>query len=112
MSPQSAKTIVLVAGGFMFAAIAIKRDSISDPFRFAWAAGGITLGLTLLADLAPEIAGPFAILVLMAVYWNNRGVLGSVLPSGPLPAGAGARAARTIAPGGNLFSTTTKEVAK
>lgn len=113
MSPQSAKTIVLVAGGFMFAAIAIKRDSIPDPFRFAWAAGVITLGLSLLADLAPEIAGPFAILVLMAVYWKNRGVLGSVLPGGgALPAGAGAQAARTIAPGGNLFSTTTKEVSK
>lgn len=64
----------------MFAAIGIKRSQISDPFKFAWAAGVITLFLSVLADVAPEIAGPFAILVLMAVYWKNRGVIGSVLP--------------------------------
>lgn len=81
MSERSAKTIVLLAGGLMFAAIGIRRDQISDPFRFAWAAGVITLGLSVLADIAPEIAGPFAILLLMAVYWKNRGVLGSVLPT-------------------------------
>ena len=81
MSEQGAKTVVLVAGGLMFAAIGIRRQQIADPFRFAWAAGVLTLGLSLLADLAPEIAGPFAILVLLAVYWRNRGVLGSVLPT-------------------------------
>ena len=81
MSPQSAKTIVLLAGGLMFAAIGIRRSAIGDPFRYAWAAGVITLGLSVLADVAPEIAGPFALLVLMAVYWRNRGVVGSVLPT-------------------------------
>ena len=65
----------------MFAAIGIKRGQIQDPYKFAWAAGVITLGLSVLADVAPEIAGPFAILVLMAVYWKNRGVIGSVLPT-------------------------------
>lgn len=81
MSPQTAKTIVFVAGGLMFAMIGIKRSEIPDPFRYAWAAGVITLGLALLADISPEVAGPFAILTLLAVYWKNQGVLGSVLPT-------------------------------
>jgi hypothetical protein len=80
MSERAAKTMVLVAGGMMFAAIGIKRGQIADPFRFAWAAGVITVFLSVLADIAPEVAGPFALLVLMAVYWKNRGVIGSVLP--------------------------------
>lgn len=81
MSGNGAKTWVLVAGGLMFAAIGLRRDKIDDPFRFAWAAGVVTLLLSVMADLAPEIAGPFALLVLMAVYWRNRGVLGSALPN-------------------------------
>lgn len=81
MSPSSAKTVVLTAGGLMFAAVALKRSTIPDPFRYAWAAGVITLGLSVLADLAPEIAGPFAILVVMAVYWKNRSTLGSLVPT-------------------------------
>ena len=79
MSEKTAKTVVLLTGAFMFAAIAIKRDTIPDPFRFAWASGVITLGLSVLADLAPEIAGPFALLVLIFVYQRNKGVLGSVI---------------------------------
>jgi hypothetical protein len=95
MTPATAKTIVLVSGGLMFAMIGIKRDTISDPFKFVWAAAVITLGLSVLADVAPEIAGPFAILTLMAVYWRNKGALGSVLPQtqgnlfAPSPAKAG-----------------------
>lgn len=75
MSATSSKTWVLLAGGLMFAAIGLRRNQIADPFRFAWAAGVITLLLSVLADVAPEIAGPFAILVLMAVYWRNRDTL-------------------------------------
>lgn len=92
MSPSTAKTVVLVAGGLMFAFIGIRKDKLTDPFRYAWAAGVITLGLSLLADISPEIAGPFAILLVLAVYAKNRGVLGGVLPSSketPLPAASG-----------------------
>lgn len=83
MTPQSAKTIVLVAGGLLFAAIGLRRSQIRDPFRFAWAAGLLTIGLSATADIAPEIAGPFALLVLIAVYWRNRGVIAVTLPSSP-----------------------------
>lgn len=81
MSPNTAKSVVLLTGALMFAAIGIRRQQIADPFRFAWAAGVITIGLSLLADIAPEVAGPFAILLLIAVYWRNKGALGSVIPS-------------------------------
>jgi hypothetical protein len=85
--------MVLVAAAFMFAAIAIKRQALPDPYRFAWAAGLITLGLSVLADTVPEVAGPAAILILMAVYWRNRGVLGSVLPQSHTAATASSPAA-------------------
>lgn len=83
MSDRSAKTIVLVAGGLMFAAIGLKRDQIQDPFRYAWAAGLITLFLSLLADVSPEVAGPAAVLVLIAVYWRNLGAFAKVVPQAP-----------------------------
>jgi hypothetical protein len=78
VNPNTARTLVLVSGGLMFAAIGIRRSQISDPFRYAWAAGVITLFLSLLADIAPEVAGPSALLVLLAVYWSHRGTLGSL----------------------------------
>ena len=96
MSERTAKTIVLVTAGLMFAAIGLRRGQIADPFRFAWAAGVITLFLSLLADVAPEIAGPFAILLLMAVYWRNRGIFSANLPLGSSPA---QQAAGSIATG-------------
>ena len=83
MSEKTAKTIVLLTGAFLFAAIGIKRSTIPDPYRYAWGAGLITLGLSVVADIAPEVAGPAALLVLFAVYMRNRGVVGSVLPHGP-----------------------------
>lgn len=98
MSPTSAKTLVLVTGGLMLAIVGIRHDAIADPFRAAWGAGVITLFLSLLADIAPEVAGPAAILVLLAVYWKHKGVLGSVLPS----SNAGATAAKPF--GSNLFA--------
>lgn len=84
MSPQSARTMVLVSAGVMFVAIALRRDQIKDVYRYAWAAGVITLFLSVLADLTPEIAGPFAMLILLAVWFRNRGTFSAstALPKG------------------------------
>ena len=81
MSEKTAKTIVLLTGAFLFAAIGIKRSTIPDPYRYAWGAGLITLGLSVVADIAPEVAGPAALLVLFAVYMRNRGVVGGCSPA-------------------------------
>lgn len=72
MSPQSARTTVLLVAGLMFAAIALRRDRIQDPYRYAWAAGLISLFLSFLADVVPQIAGPFAILLGLAVWYRHR----------------------------------------
>lgn len=106
MSERTAKTMVLLAGGLMFAAIGIKHDAISDPFRFAWAASAITLFLSLLADISPPIAGPAAILVLLAVYAKNRGVLGSVIPTTANTSTAGAAAGASAGAGAGSSSST------
>lgn len=99
MSPSSAKTLVLVTGGLMLAIIGLRRSAFPDPFKAAWGAGVITLFLSVLADVAPEVAGPAAILVLLAVYWKHKGVLGSVVPSS---SNVGATAAKPF--GSNLFA--------
>jgi hypothetical protein len=65
----------------LFAAIALRKDQINDPFKFAWGAGVITLFLSVISDIAPEIAGPFALLLLIAVYWKNKDVIGKALPN-------------------------------
>jgi len=105
VSKSSANTIVLLVGGLMFAFIFLKPDKFKDQFKAAWGAGVITLGLSVVADLAPEIAGPFAILLLMAVYWKNRGALGGVFGGTGLPSGVtstGSAAGETAAsPGRN-----------
>lgn len=85
MSPQAGKTWVLVAAGLMFGILFVKRDSFGDVFKAAWAAGVVVLALSVLADVAPEIAGPAALLVLMAVYWKHRGALGSVVTAKTAP---------------------------
>jgi hypothetical protein len=81
VSESTAKTTVLVVGALMLVYVGLKRNTLPDPYRMAWAAGLITLFLSLLADISPEIAGPLAILLLIAVYWHNKGILGPVLPS-------------------------------
>ena len=91
MSERTAKTIVLLVGAMMCAAVFARRSTIKDPFRFAWAAGVITLGLSVLADIAPEIAGPFALLVLLAVWYRNKAALAPLAPSAPAPATGGTK---------------------
>lgn len=100
MSKSSASTIVLLVGGLLFAIVFLKPDKFKDQYKAAWGAGVITVGLSVVADLAPEIAGWFAILLLMAVYWKNQGVLGGVLTGTGLPSGVtstGSAAAETAA---------------
>lgn len=65
MTTSTAETIVLVCGGLMLA-YAVQQKSA----RKAYAAGAVTLGLSLLADVAPQVAGPFA--VLLALYLAQR----------------------------------------
>lgn len=69
MSPDKvqARKMVLVSA-FLLAAIAVYRDRSSgagDTFRALWGVGVLSMLLSLLADFAPTIAGPFAALTVL-----------------------------------------------
>lgn len=90
MTPASSRTVVLVSGGLMLTFVALQPG---PKYRRAWAAGVITLGLSVASDLVPEIAGPFAILVVLALAARQRGTLGKLIGATPPPSSNSAPAA-------------------
>jgi hypothetical protein len=81
VNERTAQTIVVVVGVGLFAYTGI-RHLLADQsklkaggtYRQLWAIAALTLLLTLLADLMPQIAGPFAILVGLAYVSAGKGV--------------------------------------
>lgn len=74
-SKVQARKMVLVSA-FALAAISIYRDRSSsnaghDTFKSLWGVGVVALLLSLLADFAPTIAGPFAVLVVLGSLTNG-----------------------------------------
>lgn len=58
--------MVLLSLGTMFAVTAIRDlqgKQGGSTYRRLWATGVLAVGLSMLADFAPDIAGPFALLV-------------------------------------------------
>lgn len=83
MSSEQAARIVFVAG-MIEASYVLVRGSrktlvAGTTYRSLWAIGVLTLGLAVFADFVPQVAGPLALLVLIAMVIRNRGELGSVL---------------------------------
>lgn len=79
MTPSTAQTIVLVSGGLMLAYAVQKRSA-----KKAYAAGAVTLGLSFLADVAPQVAGPFALLLLLYLAQKEKlfgNVFGGITPA-------------------------------
>jgi hypothetical protein len=68
VSESTAKALIIGGGLGTIAIIFLRRNQLSDPFRNAWAAGALWLFLSLLADIAPQVAGPAALLVLIFAY--------------------------------------------
>ncbi len=77
MNPSSAKTLVFVSGGLLVGLALLSRKG--DTYKRVWAAGLWTTGLAVVADLAPQVIGPFALLVIVAAVAADQGVLGSFL---------------------------------
>lgn len=102
MNPATANRMVLVSTGAMIAFVLIERHfnpAQVDTYKRLWAVGALGVGMSLAADFVPQIAGPFALLVLVAMVARNRGQIGRVLDNmkGAAPAKP---AAQTTGDGG------------
>jgi len=70
-----ARKMVLVSA-FALAAIAVYKDrkqGASDTFHALWGVGILALLLSVLADFAPTIAGPFAALTVLGSAASQQG---------------------------------------
>lgn len=91
MSSQQASRIVFLAGSIEAVYVLLRANKGGTrSFKSLWAIGVLTLGLAVAADFVPEVAGPFALLVLVAMIARNRGEIGTVISSNAAPAGAAA----------------------
>lgn len=83
MSSEQAARIVFIAGMLEAGYVLIRasRGGLGEgkTYRSLWAIGLLTLGLAVFADFIPQVAGPFAVLVLVAMVVRNRGELGNVI---------------------------------
>lgn len=99
MSPQQAARIVFLAGAVEATYVLIRhRQGAEGTFKSLWAVGVLTLGLAVFADFVPQVAGPFAILVLIAMAVRNSGELGGVIRGAGAGGGTVAVRARTAPP--------------
>lgn len=98
MNQTQASRVVFLVGGLMAVYVLVRasRGAGADTFKSLWAVGVLTLGLAVAADFVPQVAGPFAILVGVAMAARNSGELGSVLGGAGRVAGP-----RTTRPGGS-----------
>lgn len=83
MSSEQAARVVFVAGMVEAGYVLIRatRGGLREgqTYKSLWAIGLLTLGLAVLADFVPQVAGPFAMLVLVAMIVRNRGEIGGVI---------------------------------
>ena len=59
---------MVLVSAFLLAGIAVykdRRQGTSDTFRALWGVGVLSLLLSILADFAPTVAGPFAALTVL-----------------------------------------------
>lgn len=82
MDSETAGKVVLVSGGIMAVWVLLSQSPTKGgTYKRLWGIGALTLGLGILADFLPQIAGPFALLVLVAGATKNKGKLGGTINS-------------------------------
>lgn len=83
MTSEQAARVVFTAGMIECGYVLLRgsRGGLDDgaTYKSLWAIGLLTLGLAVFADFVPQVAGPFALLVLVAMIVRNRGELGGVI---------------------------------
>lgn len=78
MSDALASKRTVLVSSLLFALVVVYKDRTrggGDTFRALWGAGVVGFVLSLVADFAPTIAGPFAVLVLLGSLTNGGGNL-------------------------------------
>ena len=98
MSPDKAQArkMVLVSA-FLLAGIAVYKDrqSPGEMFKRLWGVGVVGLVLSLAADFAPTVAGPFAVLVVLGSLGKDPNLIDKAL--GKVTGGTASSAAETAA---------------
>lgn len=108
MNPAQAARVVIVCGMleafFVLAQSRQQSRTREQTIKSLWAIGVITLGLSAAADFVPQVAGPFALLILVALAARSRGELGAALGVGgaaaPSTGGAAASTQHPTTSGG------------
>ena len=111
MSPVKAKQTVLVA---MIALIAInlyRVKSDGSMYKRLWGTGVVGVFLSILADFAPSIAGPFAVLTVLGSLTNGGDKALQNLLGGASATAAVKGPTGTTVPQGSTTTTTTTTTA-
>lgn len=80
-SPEATK-LVFVGAGVTAAVVVASTRNEEERFKALWAIGLLTVGLAAVADFAPQLAGPFAVLIAVAAVARHPGALGQRLGFG------------------------------
>ena len=97
---------MVLVSAFLLAAIAVYRDRKSgagNTFRALWGVGVVSLVLSIVADFAPTIAGPFAVLTVLGSLTNGgdkliQNALGKVGTASPSTTPGGTTASGSTNP--------------
>lgn len=82
MTSATASRVVLVTTGAMVAYALVDRHfnpASFDLYKRLWGIGAFGLGLSIAADFVPAVAGPFAVLVAVALVARNPGKIGRLI---------------------------------
>jgi hypothetical protein len=94
----TSKRMVLVSS-FLLAAMAVYRGkNAGDSFKALWGVGVVSMVLSVVADFAPGIAGPFAVLTVMGSFTEKgNNVIQDALSKIAAPAATGSPTAQPAA---------------
>lgn len=99
MGTSTARQLVLISfmviGGVVVYDLLRNKGSLGkdQSFRAVWSLALLFLLLAILADAAPRLAGPLAVLVTLAVAIGRKGAIGAIVGQGATPTAAPAPSA-------------------
>lgn len=84
---QAVLVSMFVTGGVVTYDLLQQKEQLGpdDFFRAVWSLALLFLLLAMLADTLPELAGPFALLVALAVVMGRKGVVSAIVSKGSKP---------------------------